>query len=154
MKKVLLFWQNCCETFSVCCETFPTCCETFPDCCENFPECCDTFPKTPLAVKWRRTRSYIVFRGKYKGGTPAREKMYRFAFLSSSLVLASCQHTKDFPDRFRLFYASTAKNWCKASLISKIIYTVFSQLRFILLYFKWQKFKNFVVRGKIHIMFW
>jgi len=83
LKKVLLFWQNCCETFSVCCETFPTCweifpvccetflvcCETFPVSCETFPVCletflvccqtflvcCETFPKNPLAVKWEST---------------------------------------------------------------------------------------------------
>ena len=42
--------------------------------------------------------------------------MYRSSFLWSGLVLALCQHTKDFLDRFRWFYASTAKDWCKARL--------------------------------------
>jgi len=49
-------------------------------------------------------------------------------FLLFGLVLALCQHTKDFPDRFRLFFASTAKDWCEASLISIIIFSVFSKL--------------------------
>ena len=74
LKKVLLFWQNCCETFSVCCETFPTCCETFPVCCETFLVCCETFlvccetflvccetfPKNPLAVKWESTQFFQI----------------------------------------------------------------------------------------------
>ena len=62
LKNILLFRQNCCETFPTCCETFPDCCESFPECCESFLVCCETFQKNHLlwneSEPWKSTSRF------------------------------------------------------------------------------------------------